>query len=271
MNQIKSKIKVVHQKIIHSGDIVELYHYENPVISGFAQATDHDKTRNENMPKKQRQLLDQDNKRRSLHRSKQTITRLINANLGRHGQQDKFVTLTFKENITDHQVANAEFTKFIKRLNYKVFKKQAGLLYVAVAERQERGAIHFHCVFFNLPFIQHADLLKVWNKTQLNGAVNVKAIEKGGNIGSYIVKYIQKDFLAVRFNEGNLSSQQAKGQKLYFRSRNLIKPSETSLSEDRMAEMLGELAANDKYEMRFFEQENSYRGKVSYWQFAPKK
>lgn len=270
MKTIEPTLKVVHQKIVHAGDVIELYHYEKPVVMGFSQATGHDKTRNENMAASQRQLLDQDNKRRSLHRSKQTITRLINANLGKHGQQDKFVTLTFKENIVDHQVANEEFRKFIKRLNYKVSKKQSGLLYIAVAERQERGAIHFHCVFFNLPYIAHSELLKIWNKSQYNGAVNVKAIEKGGNVGAYIVKYIQKDFLAVRFGEGNLSSQKAKGQKLYFRSQHLLKPTETALSEERMAEILGELALNEDYEMRYFEQENTHRGKVSYWQFVPK-
>lgn len=270
MKNIESKLKVVHQKIVRAGDVIELYQYEKPVIMGFSQATDHDKTRNENMPKEHRKLLDQDNKRRSLHRSKQNITRLINSNLGQHSQQDKFVTLTFKENIVDHQIANEEFRKFIKRLNYKVSKKQSGLLYIAVAERQERGAIHFHCVFFNLPYIAHSELLKIWNKSQYNGAVNVKAIQKEGNIGSYIVKYIQKDFLAVRFNEGNLSSQQAKGQKLYFSSHNLLKPSETSLSEERMEEILANLALNENYEMRYYQHENTHRGKVSYWQFVPK-
>lgn len=270
MKKSKTKVKVVHQKIVTAGNVIEIIAYEKPVLMGFSQAANHDKTRNENMAKSQRRLLDQDNRRRSLHRSKQNITRLINANLGRHGQQDKFVTLTFKENIVDHHIANAEFRKFIKRLNYKLFKKQSGLLYVTVAERQERGAIHFHCVFFNLPYIQHAELLKIWNKTQVNGAVNVQAIEKGGNIGAYLVKYIQKDFLAARFAEGNLLSQKEKGENLYFRSANLLKPTETSLSEEKMQKILGELALNEAYEMRYFEQENTHRGKVSYWQFVPK-
>lgn len=271
MKNIESKLKVVHQKIVRAGDVIELYQYEKPVIMGFSQATDHDKTRNENMPKEHRKLLDQDNKRRSLHRSKQNITRLINSNLGQHSQQDKFVTLTFKENIVDHRIANEEFRKFIKRLNYKLFKKQSGLLYVAVAERQNRGAIHFHCIFFNLPYVQHSELLKIWNKSQYNGAVNVQSIKKGGNVGAYLVKYIQKDFLAARFGEGNLTFQKEKGQNLYFRSANLLKPTETALSEERMAEILGELALNEDYEMRYFEQENTHRGKVSYWQFVPKK
>ncbi len=60
---------------------------------------------------------------RSLARAKKQLRRLINANAGQYGREftTKFLTLTFKENITDPKEANYLFTKFIKRLNYKLF------------------------------------------------------------------------------------------------------------------------------------------------------
>ena len=42
--------------------------------------------------------------------------------------QSKFVTLTFKDNVTDLDKANYEFRQFIKRLNYKVYGKKCSYL-----------------------------------------------------------------------------------------------------------------------------------------------
>ena len=47
------------------------------------------------------------------------IARLVDTNFD---NQTKFLTLTFKENIQDIEYANNEFKKFIKRLNYDLYK-----------------------------------------------------------------------------------------------------------------------------------------------------
>ena len=57
----------------------------------------------------------------NVFRAKREVRRLINANVGRHSKEkntDKFLTLTFAENITDIQEANRHFHHFMKKLRY---------------------------------------------------------------------------------------------------------------------------------------------------------
>lgn len=98
------------------------------------------------------------------------LSRLIDVNFD---DKTSFMTITFKENVTNIEYANAEFKKFIKRLNYKLFKtKKAELKYIAVWELQKRGAIHYHIIFFSLPYIAHTELRKLWTL----GSINIKKI-----------------------------------------------------------------------------------------------
>ena len=56
-------------------------------------------------------------------------------------------TLTYAENMKDRARAVSDFKTFIKRLNYRVrTQTMPKVPYVAVMERQKRGAIHFHFV-----------------------------------------------------------------------------------------------------------------------------
>ena len=64
------------------------------------------------------------------NRAKRDLRRLINANIG---EFSKFVTLTFRENITDLKVANYEWKKFKQRLETKIGYK---LQYLVVIEFQ---------------------------------------------------------------------------------------------------------------------------------------
>lgn len=75
-----------------------------------------------------------------------------------------FIILTFAENITNTETANYEFTKFIQRFNYEIIHKKSYLQYSVVIEFQKRGAIHYHVVFYNLPFVKDlkSKLLKLW-------------------------------------------------------------------------------------------------------------
>ena len=110
--------ELVHSKVIISGDVVEVYQYERPYGKGYegknpvgrgSEASEEDK---------------QINRVKVLSRARKTVRRLINANIGQYGNDftAKFVTLTFAEHVTDIEMANYEYTKFIKRLNYELFK-----------------------------------------------------------------------------------------------------------------------------------------------------
>jgi hypothetical protein len=94
----------------------------------------------------------------SVHRTRTEIRRLINSN----PQLNKFMTLTFAENITDLKQANYEFNKFVLRLSYKYPKFE----YLAVPEFQQRGAVHYH-VICNLPFVHYNEILKLGDKAKL--------------------------------------------------------------------------------------------------------
>ncbi len=122
---------------------------------------------------------------------------------------DKFLTLTFAENVTDIKYCNYEFKKFIQRLKdkYKIDK----LKYLAVIEFQERGAIHYHTLL-DMPYIPHKALQECWG----NGFVFINAITHVDNIGAYILKYMTKDNTDKRLM----------GQKAYLRSGNLKVPQE---------------------------------------------
>lgn len=76
---------------------------------------------------------------KNINRSKFNLCRLVGCN------EDKFktfITLTFRDEITNISVANYEFNKFIKKI------KKAGVLpnffYIAVPEFQKNGKAHYH-------------------------------------------------------------------------------------------------------------------------------
>lgn len=270
--KIFRKIKEVDAKVIISGDIIELYNYEKPVLSGFSQPTDQIKTRLDDIGSAERKERDRSNKKRSLQRTDQRLRRLINSNIGRHGRHsDKFVTLTFQENIKEHEVANKEFRNFIRRLNYFVFKKQSGLAYIAVIERQERGALHYHTIFFNLPYISHEKLLHIWRNGVDKRGLNIKKIDNIDNVGAYIVKYIKKDIAKLIYgSEVSLRTAYKKGKKLYFRSKNLYKPIERGITKEEFNGMVKEFGSDSRYESFDFQYNNEYRGDIYYYQFKKK-
>ena len=60
-------------------------------------------------------------------------------------------------------------------------------------EKQERGSIHYHVIFFGLPYIKKPELQEIWNK----GFVK-NGIEKFGSLGRYLIKYMTIDIATGR-------------------------------------------------------------------------
>lgn len=156
---------------------------------------------------------------KALQRARSSVRRSINANVSRWysatGRKfmPVFITFTFAENIQKLQEANKLFTKAIKRLTWFLTEsKKSSLKYIAVPEFQQRGAIHYHVVFFNLPYIENGydEIRRIWK----HGMVNVKAIYDVENVGSYVTKYMVKD----------LEDPRLAGEKCYFASKKLKKP-----------------------------------------------
>ena len=181
-------------------------------------------------------------KRRSLIRSKIRLRRLINANIE---EWDKFITLTFADNITDVSYANDEFRKFKQRLKYRMDKK---LKYVTVIQYQKRGAIHYH-ILLNCDYIPHKKLESIWG----HGYVKINQIDNVDNVGAYVVSYMDDDFSKINENK-----------KRYFHSRNLKKPIVIK-NDSKVAELFTEFK-NIKPDFEK-EYDTEYFGKVNYQQY----
>jgi hypothetical protein len=140
---------------------------------------------------------------RSAYRATNKIQLLIQGNMFNHQEEiPKFLTLTFRENITELKKANKLFRHFIKRLNRKCKKT---IRYVAVPEFQKRGAVHYHLLIFNLPYIK-AEVIEqqIWK----NGIINLRACYRTKGLFYYLTKYMVKSF----------SDPRCKGEKRYFYS-----------------------------------------------------
>lgn len=132
----------------------------------------------------------------SLCRSKTKLRRLINANVGQYASRSGrpflgiFVTLTFAENVSDLRWCRRELLAFMTVYGKRVKQK---LKWVAVPEKQERGAIHFHLMVFNLPFIPKIrdDIRKYWPH---GIAVDATAVDRVDGAAAYVAKYISEDF-----------------------------------------------------------------------------
>lgn len=190
------------KKMIVSGDIVEIYEYKNPILEGYDIKKYHECGRCHEASEEDKKK----NRAKTLNRASNRVRRLINANIGEHS---KFITLTFADNVRDLKKANYEWKKFRQRLEYELGYK---LQYVAVIEFQKRGAIHYHVVMFNAPYIKNKRLNELWG----NGFVKINKIKHVDNVGAYVTKYMTKD----------CDDDRLLGEKMWFSSKGLEEPQE---------------------------------------------
>ena len=206
-------MKFSNKKLIISGNVFELYRYDGVILTSSLPQSRPPRNQGSNLRKKEREAS-------SIYRSKKRLKRLINSNVGFHknteGKRFKpiFVTLTFRDNVTNVDQANYEFTKFIQRFNYEIFDCRIGQLkYVVAIEFQKRGAVHYHVLFFNLPFISriYDKVANIWGE----GFVKVDTVKNNiKDVGNYLTKYMTKELADPRLCR----------KKSYFTSRNLFKP-----------------------------------------------
>lgn len=208
-----------YKKVIVSGNVIEVYEYEKqPMIPEQNKYTDdgYDPFDYENTD------LDQFKKDRKQERREQTVRDARNMvrrlALMNFGSGDKFITLTYKENMTDIDRADLDFKNFIKRFKYH-FKIER-LKYIAVREFQKRGAIHYHVIcdwdkhFESDKEVRHYERVlgrDIWR----HGFVDIKTMdENNDNVGAYLVKYMTKNVSVVFF----------KNRKIYLCSKGLERP-----------------------------------------------
>ena len=132
------KIAKYHKRIIVSGDVIEVYEYQNGVYDGYT----------ENRPGRSVEADEEGkilNRAKSTNRSKNNFRREVNANAGQYKHKDKFVTLTLAEEIP-LQEAYRVLSKYHKRLEYRVYGKNAGeLRYHSPRVWRKKGKVALPC------------------------------------------------------------------------------------------------------------------------------
>lgn len=113
------------------------------------------------------------------------IRAIINTNF-QGKENERFITLTYAENMRDKERLYLDFKKFWMRFKYKWGKAE----YFVVVEPQMRGAWHMHVlVKFDgerAPYIPNAELRECWG----HGFVNVRSLKNVDNIGAYLSAYL---------------------------------------------------------------------------------
>lgn len=207
---------LTHIKATIAGPVLEVKIYEKPIKYGLEDTNKKARERREYVKTK-------DTSRRvGDFRTKRRIRQLIYANAHKYldgrgrAHTPIFITFTFADNITSPKEANKYFTKFLKRLNYALTgSKQATLKYLTVIEFQKRGAVHYHSVFFNLPFINgnvHEFIAKAWS----HGFIKINAINDLQHLANYVAKYLTKSERDERLDQ----------KKYFFTSKYLYQPVE---------------------------------------------
>lgn len=171
----------------------------------------------------------QSNHLRAVRRAKAHIRWLVN-----EMEADRLFTLTYRANETDREKVKADFKRFV-RLVRKGWGGQQGLpewRYVAVLERQERGAYHIHCAvkgWQKVTFLRTA-----WYKAlggqgdetgdQTPGNIDVTSPRKArwgtslrewkaSKLSAYLTKYLAKTF-----------DEETDEKKRYWHSKDTVVP-----------------------------------------------
>lgn len=246
----KNSLKNIKNKVRISGNVVEIFTYENGYFKGYQSVNKKGRASNATSDEDKKT-----NRKKCMQRAKTRVRNLANAN----PQLNKFFTLTFGENLTDLKAGNKIFNNFVKRVNRYLDKiHKPHMEYIAVVEFQERGAIHYH-LLCNLPYIKKNELTSIWGQ----GHIKINRINNIDNVGAYVTKYMTAD------NE----DERLIGNRSYFTSQGLKQPIEmtnTDIPKEIYSALLcGELRTKKEPFSKTFE--NEYLGNVEYTQIALEK
>lgn len=240
-----------------SGDVVEIYRYENEQYKKIQDDdvvdTQEDEEQSDTAEETHTQQAQPDasykRKDRTIARTKRNLKRLIEANVNQYDEKDKFISLDFAEFFSRDEVLH-KFEMFNQRLKrtYSKYNYQ----YIAIIERGGNGTqrLHLHCLFFGLPFINVYTFQRLWKY----GTVDMEAI-KDGNVANYVLKYVEKTL--------ENGSYIPRGAKFYLSSKGLKKPQEIYMTHDELEEFMSQ--NSDKAIVYANEYDSEYVGKFEYY------
>ena len=230
----KKNIVVYDRKIVIAGDVVECVEYKRPIITGY-------KNKIEKQEREKTEEVKQENFNRSIKRTRKKIMDYVNCNFDKNSS---FLTLTFKENMRDLELANYQWKLFKQRVNreFNIDLKYCGVIefqngdteYIGTDGKKHKGtgrrAIHYHIVLFDVGFMKQEVLYKIWNEVT-KGGVHISKIDNVDNVGAYIVGYMGK-------GDTDFFDNEYKGKKRYLASwSKLKKPMEIKLNSELGSEL----------------------------------
>lgn len=204
------------KKAVVCGNQVEVYEYARPIFRGL-------ESRLGSRARGARSLVPKPRTSQSTMRTRKKIRQLVNSN----PTMDKFLTLTFAENVKDIRTANYEFKKFRQRLERYLGRS---FKYLGVIEFQERGAVHYH-LMLDIPFIDWQELSALWGQ----GRIKIEKIRKANRAGLYMAK--TTNYLLKAGSDTRLY-----GKKVFFYAYNVLDKALEKLENisDGFAELVGQ-------------------------------
>jgi len=160
-----------------------------------------------------------------LKRSMANLRNIINANTD-NPENVRWITLTYKENMTDTKKLMKDLTLYQKRLEFYCIKN--GLdnpEHITAIEPQERGAWHAHTLLIwqkKAPYIPKADLEILWR----NGFAKITKTTDCDNLGAYLSAYLSDTMEDGKTTKkGNRLHLYPPNMKFYRTSQGIKKPS----------------------------------------------
>lgn len=238
MNKRKTE-KLYNQKIIASGERLEVYKYNSYQVVGRESKNETGRAGKEDLDEEIKIQNKEKSRKEVLYKARNNIIRLIKSN----SDLNTFITITYKENYKDLSKSKEHLKLFFKKLK----KDYSNLKFIYVLEYQQRGAIHYH-ILCNIPIniklstskekksLDHRELEKNFSKKYWSnrGFVDIRNLqtEDNTNIALYVSVYLVEDLMGLDLQ----------GNRCYGYSRNLNKPLEVKIdSKDNIEDIIKEL------------------------------
>lgn len=137
----------------------------------------------------------------SIRKTMRRIRELIQTNVT-DPKKVRWITLTYRENMTDTKRLYEDFRKFNQRFLYQLVS--CGIekpSYISIAEPQQRGSFHWHCIYIwkhsAAPYIHNDAFADLWG----HGFTKIKALKDTDNIANYLMCYLTDIEIAPELKE----------------------------------------------------------------------
>ena len=174
----------------------------------------------------------------NLKSTKQTMKKLrrIIAHNFTGGENQLWITLTYREHVINPEVVYKDFKAFIRRIRHSFGHVE----YIAVIEPQASGRWHLHVLLKNDSelTIPNNDLAKMWVK----GFTKTKRLRRAAKVGNYLIAYLSNLQIGDEGSEnkaivkGTRLYMYPKGIRIYRTSRGIEKPLEVTTTKGEIME-----------------------------------